>query len=138
MNTAAFRSTSMKTNTLKWLLLREYFNIFGMTVARVALAMLMLSRPNFLILDEPTNHLDVESIEALEDAIDVYQGTVLLVTHDRERVRGRRARVDDERLATLARRADMRAKAGALPFEVAFEAVIIEPGFSDRDDFRLA
>jgi len=55
--------------------------------ARVALAMLMLSRPNFLILDEPTNHLDVESIEALEDAIDVYQGTVLLVTHDRELLR---------------------------------------------------
>ena len=56
--------------------------------ARVALAMLMLSRSNLLILDEPTNHLDVESIEALEDALDRYDGTVILVSHDRELLRG--------------------------------------------------
>jgi len=55
--------------------------------ARVALAMLMLSRANLLVLDEPTNHLDVESIEALEDAIESYDGTVLLVSHDRELLR---------------------------------------------------
>jgi ATP-binding cassette subfamily F protein 3 len=55
--------------------------------ARVALAMLMLSRANLLILDEPTNHLDVESIEALEDAIEQYDGSVLLVSHDRELLR---------------------------------------------------
>ena len=61
--------------------------------ARVALAMLMLSRANLLILDEPTNHLDVESIEALEDAIGQYEGTVLLVSHDRELLRALTTRV---------------------------------------------
>jgi len=50
--------------------------------------MLMLSRSNLLILDEPTNHLDVESIEALEDALERYDGTVILVSHDRELLRG--------------------------------------------------
>ncbi|MEX2179290.1 MAG: ATP-binding cassette domain-containing protein [Gemmatimonadaceae bacterium] len=55
--------------------------------ARVGLAMLMLSRANLLVLDEPTNHLDVESIEALEDAVELYDGTVVLVSHDRELLR---------------------------------------------------
>ena len=61
--------------------------------ARIALAMLMLSGANLLILDEPTNHLDVESIEALEDAIDQYEGSVLLVSHDRELLRALTTRV---------------------------------------------
>jgi len=61
--------------------------------ARVALAMLMLSGANLLILDEPTNHLDVESIEALEDAIEQYDGSVLLVSHDRELLRALTTRV---------------------------------------------
>jgi ATP-binding cassette subfamily F protein 3 len=55
--------------------------------ARVALAMLVLAHPHLLLLDEPTNHLDVESIEALEDALDGYEGTVILVSHDRELLR---------------------------------------------------
>ncbi len=61
--------------------------------ARVALAMLMLSRANFLLLDEPTNHLDVESVEALEDAVDGFEGTVLLVSHDRALLRSLVTRV---------------------------------------------
>ena len=61
--------------------------------ARVALAMLVLGRANLLILDEPTNHLDVESIEALEDAIEQYDGTVLLVSHDRALLRALTSRV---------------------------------------------
>ncbi|WP_353265541.1 ABC-F family ATP-binding cassette domain-containing protein [Gemmatimonas sp.] len=56
--------------------------------ARVAMALLTLSTNNLLILDEPTNHLDVESIEVLEDAVDGYEGSVLIVSHDRAVLRG--------------------------------------------------
>jgi len=55
--------------------------------------MIVLSRANVLILDEPTNHLDVESIEALEDALEEFDGTVLLVSHDRALLRSLTTRV---------------------------------------------
>lgn len=61
--------------------------------ARMALAILMLSKANFILLDEPTNHLDVESVEALEDALDGFEGTVLLVSHDRALLRNLVTRV---------------------------------------------
>jgi len=72
---------------------RQADTLSGGERARVALAMLMLSGANLLILDEPTNHLDVESIEALEDAIEQYDGSVLLVSHDRELLRALTTRV---------------------------------------------
>jgi ATPase subunit of ABC transporter with duplicated ATPase domains len=44
----------------------------------------MLQKPNVLVLDEPTNHLDLEAINALNQAIQKYEGTVFLVTHDQD------------------------------------------------------
>ncbi|MBL8736315.1 MAG: ABC-F family ATP-binding cassette domain-containing protein [Planctomycetes bacterium] len=50
---------------------------------RVAMALLQARGTNLLVLDEPTNHLDLEAIEQLEQALDAFDGTILLVTHDR-------------------------------------------------------
>ncbi|WP_420239428.1 ABC-F family ATP-binding cassette domain-containing protein [Telmatobacter bradus] len=52
--------------------------------ARLLFCKLMLTKPNILIFDEPTNHLDLESINALNIALQRYEGTVLLVTHDHD------------------------------------------------------
>jgi ATPase subunit of ABC transporter with duplicated ATPase domains len=56
----------------------------GGEAARLIFCRLMLQKPNILILDEPTNHLDLEAINALNIAIQRYEGTVLLVTHDHD------------------------------------------------------
>ena len=45
---------------------------------------LILSRPNVLVMDEPTNHLDMESIESLNLALELFKGTLIFVSHDRE------------------------------------------------------
>lgn len=72
---------------------RNTTSLSGGERARVALAMITLQRANLLVLDEPTNHLDVESIEVLEDALEEYEGTVLLVSHDRAFLRELATRV---------------------------------------------
>ncbi|MBL8989914.1 MAG: ABC-F family ATP-binding cassette domain-containing protein [Gemmatimonadetes bacterium] len=62
-------------------------SLSGGELARIAMGILMLTNANLLVFDEPTNHLDVETIEALEDAIDEFDATVLLVSHDRTLLR---------------------------------------------------
>jgi ATPase subunit of ABC transporter with duplicated ATPase domains len=56
----------------------------GGEAARLIFCRLMLQKPNILVLDEPTNHLDLESINALNIALQKYEGTVFLVTHDHD------------------------------------------------------
>jgi ATPase subunit of ABC transporter with duplicated ATPase domains len=71
----------------------------GGETVRLLLARLMLTKPNVLLLDEPTNHLDLESIRALTEALRIFEGTVIFVTHDRnmvDRVASRILEMTDE------------------------------------------
>jgi ATP-binding cassette subfamily F protein 3 len=80
---------------------KQLSDISGGEQRRLSLAILVASGANVLVLDEPTNHLDIESREALEDALTEFEGTVLLVSHDRallEAVGGRTLVCENGRL----------------------------------------
>lgn len=62
---------------------RCFSSLSGGEQKRVVLASLIIQKPTILILDEPTNHLDIETLEWLEDYLNKYNGTILLVSHDR-------------------------------------------------------
>jgi ATP-binding cassette subfamily F protein 3 len=82
---------------------KQLSDISGGEQRRLSLAILVASGANVLVLDEPTNHLDLESREALEDALTEFEGTVLLVSHDRallEAVGSRTLVCEDGKLAS--------------------------------------
>ena len=59
-------------------------NLSGGQKARVAFVYLIFQQPNFLLLDEPTNHLDIETIEALIEALNNFEGGFMIITHESE------------------------------------------------------
>jgi ATP-binding cassette subfamily F protein 3 len=101
----------------------------GGELRRLALALVVASGANFLVLDEPTNHLDLESREALEEALEAFPGTVLLVSHDRallDAVAARTLAIEDGGLRSydggwadyVRRRAELEAPPEPPPVEV--------------------
>ena len=84
---------------------RAVASLSGGEKSRLQMAKLMLTRGNLLLLDEPTNNLDIPSCEALEEALADYEGTVLVISHDRyflDRVVGRVVELESGRLSDYA------------------------------------
>ena len=89
-----WRQTGDDDNTVRSMLGRLLFGseatkksvkvLSGGEKGRMLYGKLMLGKTNVLLMDEPTNHMDMESIEALNTALDKYKGTLFFVSHDRE------------------------------------------------------
>jgi ATP-binding cassette subfamily F protein 3 len=82
---------------------KKLSDISGGEQRRLSLAILVSSGANVLVLDEPTNHLDIESREALEDALTEFEGSVVLISHDRallEAVGSRTVVLEDQKLTS--------------------------------------
>ena len=112
---AAQRATKLPPNKARALLGRFLFSgdeaekslrdLSGGERQRLAIALLVAGGSNVLILDEPTNHLDLESREALEDALQAFEGSLILVSHDRallDAVGTRIVAIEDETLHSYA------------------------------------
>ena len=93
--------------------------VSGGEQSRLLFGKLMLQKPNVLVFDEPTNHLDLESINALNVALQKYEGTVLLVTHDQDLL---------EEVGTHVWRFDA---GGILDFKGPWEELTASPAVSD-------
>jgi ATP-binding cassette subfamily F protein 3 len=90
MQTAGSKKTDLELRTVLGCFLfsgedvdKKIRVLSGGEKARVALAKTIISKSNFLMLDEPTNHLDMHSVDLLADALDKYEGSMILVSHDR-------------------------------------------------------
>jgi ATP-binding cassette subfamily F protein 3 len=85
-------------------LIKKVSNLSGGERNRLQLASLMKLKPNFLILDEPTNHMDIPAREAIEEALYEYEGTILVVSHDRyflDKIVGRVVELDNRDLVSF-------------------------------------
>lgn len=105
--------------------------------AKAALARLLLMDLNLLVLDEPTNHLDLFTMEALEDLLAGYGGTLLFVSHDEtfiRKVSGREVRFEEGRLATFeggAAGREEQNRAGAEPQDLKLAVMTLEMRLAD-------
>jgi len=78
-----FSKICSKFNLGEKILSQNYNHLSGGEKTKINLAKLLLKNPDILLLDEPTNHLDFESLNFLEEVVENYKGTILIVSHDR-------------------------------------------------------